>query len=340
MPTARASLTSASSDSASASKSDALEQVDDGGCDTEPEHSKEQDRISALERQVAERTHKLRNALAAVTEQAKELTESRQRELALHKSVFAGRLAVGLAHEFNSPMACVLANQNYLLSRLDEIGASDGTSPQWLAFADEARDVLNEDHRSVRRVGATVATLQGFSAAGNTEVAPIATSIHDILRDTRDAIQGAELCHSTVQLDDAEEFSVCAHSAELSMALLVLIQFLQEHEALPEGEAVLIEDAPQEKNKRHVRISAIAKNGSALISLHCDDLDTDLDEAERAFDPSLVTAGGNRVRLSIELSICAARIARSGGSVCFCRSPDGGTIIEVRLMLAHVCPLP
>ncbi len=303
----------------------------------------EQKRAEQLEEVVKARTVDLQRALDEVTAQAAALEESNLRELALQKSVFAGRLATGLAHEFNSPLACVLANQAYLRCRIEEFAAALGGSHQeFTSLLEEALEILDEDSGSMKRLSATVSALQGsFTQTTNTPDAGeiIATNIEAILVDTKRALSGEGISENDVRFKTNAAGQILANAAEISLALVTLVMFLRNHEAAPEttsgGEAPLGTEPEIAAGDRHVTVSAVLDGFSCVISLEARDLHIDVDEAESAFDPSLVVSEGNRVKLSVDLSVCAARIARSGGSVQFAASPDrGGTIIEVHLMQA------
>tara|TARA_R110002073_G_scaffold177151_2_gene334950 strand:- start:6673 stop:8052 length:1380 start_codon:yes stop_codon:yes gene_type:complete len=294
----------------------------------------EQKRAEQLEDIVLERTLDLQKALDEVTAQAAALEESNLRELALQKSIFAGRLATGLAHEFNSPLACVLANQSYLRSRLE--GTLQGAPPEFVGFLEEAIEILDEDAGSMKRLSATVGALQGSFCqdTNSSDGGIVATDVRNILLDAKRALAGAGVNSDHVTFNEAPRGDILAHAADVSLALVTLVQFLRNHEAAPDS---LDTTAPQNDEstagKRTVTVTTTLDGIGCIISLASPELHINVDEAETAFDPSLVVADDNRVKLSVDLSVCAARIARSGGSVQFA-TEEAGTVIEVHLMQA------
>lgn len=300
----------------------------------------EQKRAEQLEDIVLKRTIDLQRALDEVTAQAAALEESNLRELALQKSVFAGRLATGLAHEFNSPLACVLANQSYLRSRLE--GTLQGAPPEFVNFLEEAIEILDEDAGSMKRLSATVGALQGsFCQDENSSDAGIVTTdVRSILLDAKRALSGEGVTSNHVTFSEAPSGYILAHAADVSLALVTLVQFLRNHEAAPNN---LDTKAPQNDEStagtRTVTVTTTLDGIGCVISLASPELHINVDEAETAFDPSLVVADDNRVKLSVDLSVCAARIARSGGNVQFAKK-EAGTVIEVHLMQANNEPGP
>ncbi len=297
----------------------------------------EKKRAEQLEETVLERTIDLQNALDEVTAKSAALEESNLRELALQKSVFAGRLATGLAHEFNSPLACVLANQSYLRSRMEGIaGDLLGAPPEFVRFLEEAIEILDEDAGSMKRLSATVGALQGSfcqtaNSSENEEI--VSTSINEILRDAQRALAGTGVTSEHVSFVSGEAGNILAHAADVSLALVTLVQFLRNHEAAPESQegTALPPDVESTAGQRHVTVTSACDGMNCRISLAVPKLHINVDEAETAFDPSLVVDDGNRVKLSVDLSVCAARIARSGGNVQFA-TEEAGTTIEVHLM--------
>ncbi|MCP4446651.1 MAG: PAS domain-containing protein [Myxococcales bacterium] len=301
-------------------------------------HAAEQVRSEKLEDTVRRRTIDLQRALDAVTAQAAALKESNLRELALQKSVFAGRLATGLAHEFNSPLACVLANQSYLRSRMEGIAINIvGAPPEFAEFLEEAIEIIDEDSGSMKRLSATVSALLGsFCQTMDVSEAPgpALTDLGELLLDAQRALRGAGVAVGEVSFCNNEPGVILANVADVSLALVTLIQFLRNHEAAPENPDSSMAEKDDSSGSRHVAVSTAFDSLACIISLAAPQLHLNTDEAESAFDPSLVVGEDSRVKLSVDLSVCAARIARSGGSVQFTEDEMGGTIVEVHLVKA------
>lgn len=299
----------------------------------------EQKRSGELETLIDARTAELRSALAEVTEHANALGESKQREIALQKSVFAGRLATGLAHEFNSPLACVLANQAYLKSRVGEVMASGVPLPaQVIELCNEVQEILGEDNVSLNRLSATIGSLQGFSLSSDPssdDIGPPPLLIVDVMRDVQIALAGTGIDQKQIEFGDVASCEVSAYRAEVSIALVSLMQYILDFDAAEsarqsgERESVCSDDSVE---ARRIQVRGQCEDSSYLIEIACDEFIIDVNDAESAFDPSLVVGEGSRVKLSLDLSMSAARIARSGGTLQCAKSETGGSVIEVRLV--------
>lgn len=291
---------------------------------------------------VRSRTADLHEALDEVTTQSLALEASRQREITLHKSVFAGRLASGLAHEVNSPLACLIANQDYLKGRLEEMDASmKNPGADWRDFAAEAFAIFEEDNRSLLRVKTAVGTLEGFCVPEDYDqdrlTLPSSTA-DEILRETKHALEKAGIAREQVTFGDIVDSCVAAHTEDVSLALVSLLRFLLEHKKSVPHDGESTRDTSKQTDmstSRHVLVKTSKEDSYCLIELSCEAFDSDIGAAETAFDPSLVIEDGTHVKLSVELSTCATRIARSGGSIGFSKSPSTGITLQVRFGLSE-----
>ena len=143
-------------------------------------------------------------------------------------------------------------------------------------------------------------------------------------------------------IDFAEVASceVKAYRADVSIALVSMMQYILDYDAAesarqsgkrePEDSIA----TPVFEGFRQIQVRGQREDSYYLLEIDCDAFTIRVDDAESAFDPSLVVGEGSRVKLSLDLSVSAARIARSGGSLQISKSTGGGSIVEVRLMLA------
>jgi PAS domain S-box-containing protein len=105
----------------------------------------------------------------------RDITERRRLELQLQltdRMASVATLSAGVAHEINNPLAYVLANLDYVLSRIDQL-------PEDLT---EVRKALEDARGGATRVGKIVRDLRTFSRAGDAERTEV---------DVRRALQGA-----------------------------------------------------------------------------------------------------------------------------------------------------
>jgi PAS domain S-box-containing protein len=105
----------------------------------------------------------------------RDITERRRLELQLQltdRMASVATLSAGVAHEINNPLAYVLANVDFVLSRLDHLPEDLG----------EIRKALEDARGGATRVGKIVRDLRTFSRAGDAERTEV---------DVRRALQGA-----------------------------------------------------------------------------------------------------------------------------------------------------
>lgn len=249
--------------------------------------------------------------------QALRLSETRRAQA--ERLAIVGRLAAGVAHEINNPLAYVKANIGVL--RRDLFG-EDALSKE------EALEVLDETRAGIERICQIVLDLKSFAREGKDEVEPV---------DLKDVVEGAVRLAS-VRLAPGIKVSVRlerltlvrANRRKLSQVVLNLL--------VNAGEAM--EDARTPGGR-------ITVHGELLddgFALHVDDTGPGLpDEVlQRLFEPFFTTKGPGK-GTGLGLALSREYLAGFGATVRGCNRPSGGARFTLHLRLAQLTgetPMP
>ncbi|MBI5549835.1 MAG: hypothetical protein HY901_38605, partial [Deltaproteobacteria bacterium] len=119
---------------------------------------------------------RMRAAEEHLEHERQRVEEAERRNLLSHRMALVGRLAAGVAHEINNPLACVRSNVDQLRRRVREAD-SDLRDP-------EVAEMLEDTLEGVLRIQQTVASLKDFARGepgepGPCEVPPV---VEDCLR--------------------------------------------------------------------------------------------------------------------------------------------------------------
>ncbi|MDX2011100.1 MAG: ATP-binding protein [Myxococcaceae bacterium] len=249
--------------------------------------------------------------------QALRLSETRRAQA--ERLAIVGRLAAGVAHEINNPLAYVKANIGVLRRDLFGEGA--------LSEA-EALEVLDETKAGIERICQIVLDLKSFAREGRDEVEPV---------DLKDLVDGAVRLASvrlppgvkvTVRLDRL--MLVRANRRKLSQVVLNLL--------VNAGEAM--EDARTPAGRIVVHGELVSDG----FLLHVDDTGPGLpDEVlQRLFEPFFTTKGPGK-GTGLGLALSREYLAGFGATVRASNRPTGGARFTLHLRLALVTgetPLP
>jgi signal transduction histidine kinase len=120
-----------------------------------------------LEAVVAERTADLERSRAELATRLQELESARVQLGASERLASVGRLARGLAHEINNPLAVSLANVAFVVEELDRAAGDAEAAPR-----EELRHALEEAVQAGRRVSQIVRDLLAFAREPGNDVGP------------------------------------------------------------------------------------------------------------------------------------------------------------------------
>jgi CheY-like chemotaxis protein len=262
---------------------------------------------------------RLRRTALELEKKNRELEASRDREVLSQKAAFAGRLAIGLAHEFNNPIACINSNLSYLAERLSEVAPlvpSDAV-PDWGGFVSEAEEIFAASRRALVRMSATVSELQALRGSSDLEKLGESTSVASILDSTMAALSSTMDQAIAVERHLEADPSITVSSLEVGMAFAHLVRFFARRGA-------------DRSERQRVCIRSTREAPDAVIRISAPNIELSSEELAHLFDPNLVVSDEKRVRLSVDLSVSAGYIARSGGTVRAMQSSSDGAVFEVR----------
>jgi two-component system, NtrC family, sensor kinase len=249
--------------------------------------------------------------------QALRLSETRRAQA--ERLAIVGRLAAGVAHEINNPLAYVKAKIGVLRRDLFE----DQPLPK-----DEAMQLLEETSAGIDRICQIVLDLKSFAREGTDEVEPV---------DVKDLVEGAVRLASVrlppgVKVSVRVERLVLVRANRRKLSQVVLNLLVNAGEALEEartpGGRVLVH-------------GEVASDG---YTLHVDDTGPGLPEAvlQRLFEPFFTTKGPGK-GTGLGLALSREYLAGFNASIRAGNRPGGGARFSLHLRLAQVTgetPLP
>jgi PAS domain S-box-containing protein len=249
----------------------------------------------------------------------RDITERRRLELQLQladRMDAVATLSAGVAHEVNNPLSYVLANVDFVLSRLDHLPEDLG----------EIRKALEDARSGAIRVGQIVRDLRTFSRAGEVERTEV---------DVRRALQSAvTLAQSEIRqraqlsLELGPVPPVLGNAHRVGQVFLNLL--VNAAQAIPLGDPVhhLVQATTSVNPDGRVRIEIIDTGAGIPAEL-----------LPRIFDPFFTTRAIGK-GLGLGLAIVHGIVTDLGGEVSVRSEPDGGSIFTVLLPPARRAGVP
>jgi PAS domain S-box-containing protein len=240
----------------------------------------------------------------------RDITERRRLELELQladRMASVATLSAGVAHEINNPLSYVLANLDYVLSRLDQL-------PGDLA---EIRKALEDARGGATRVGQIVRDLRTFSHAGDAERTEV---------DVRRALQGAVTLAQTeirqraqLSLELGPVAPVLGNAHRIGQLFLNLL--VNAAQAIPPGNP-----------ERHLVQATTAEAPDGRVQIEFTDTGAGIpaEVLPRIFDPFFTTRPIGQ-GLGLGLAIVHGIVTDLGGEVTVRSEPGGGSIYTVLL---------
>jgi PAS domain S-box-containing protein len=224
-----------------------------------------------------------------------------------------GRLAAGIAHEINNPLAYVLLNVNYLERALS------GTAVEGQVL-DDLRGRVAELSEGVQRVAGIVGDLLAFSRAGDDALAPV-----DVEQVMRHAIRFARIPsrhrdprqRTTVVERYAKAPVVHANAARLGQVFVnLLLNAVHAAENVDGG----VVEVRVERNDHGDVVAEVRDNGGGIPK----------EDQERIFDPFYTTKDSGR-GTGLGLSISRHIVTEMGGELMVESEPGCGATFRVVL---------
>jgi len=262
-----------------------------------------QETLSGSYEELLERNRELSELAASLEGQVRartrELAETQARLAREEKASAIGRLAAGVAHELNTPLACVRSNLTTLL----DMFAPEG----------ERAQIMHECIEMTDRAAGIVRDLRGFAhvdALGEVEI--------DVNEEIERVLARTEIAGPLkIERDYGALPPVRVNGRHLSLALLHLLE--NACEAAGEG--------------GRVRITTDVEDGFAVLSIGDDGPGIPSEIVGRVFDPFFTT---KEVGRGAGLGLTVARdIARAhGGDVALTCPSAGGTVARLSIPVA------
>lgn len=267
-----------------------------------------------LERRVEERTRELGDANAALRQSLQDLEATQARLVVADRRASIGRLAAGVAHEGNNPLAFILANIQFALS---ELGADREPNRK------ELLETLQESLAGGQRVAFIVKSLKAMSRSD--EVSPDEVTPTDLVACVETALKLAspEL-RARAQIVRAFEAHpvVAANPVRLGQVFLNLL--------LNAGNAM------SEPSRAH-RVELTVREAGDWCSVDVADTGHGMTEEvrRRLFEPFFSTRAG-KGGTGLGLSVSQGIVQDLGGSIEVRSTPGEGATFTVRLPVARV----
>ncbi|HEX7623323.1 MAG TPA: ATP-binding protein, partial [Anaeromyxobacteraceae bacterium] len=227
-----------------------------------------------------------------------------------------GTLAAGIAHEVDSPLACVVAGLSFVEAEHDRLLPTMAMAGEDLG---EARAALEEARAAARRVGRIMRSLQSFGGPAQPLLGEVdlAETVRSAAWLTEHELRG----RGRLVLELAEGVTMRGNESllvELFAALLT-----NAAQALPEG------GTPE---AHQVRVTLLGGEGEARVVVT--DTGAGIAEAlgERVLE-AFVTSHADE-RDGFGLSLCHGIVTAFGGTLALAGTPGHGTTAVVRLPLA------
>ncbi len=256
---------------------------------------------------------------------ARDLRDRRQAEAALRLASI-GTMAAGMAHEINNPLACVLANLEWLSETVRCATAADaGAGPETPAGAAlRAIDpALSETAESASRIRDVVRDLKLFSRSAGEAERPAPA---DVVRALRGAVTLAqhEIRHRARLAQEYEDVPpVQGDEHRLGQVFLNLI--LNAAQAIPDGHL----------SGNLVRVAA-RRGGGGEVLVEVEDTGCGIgpEVLARIFDPFFTTKPVG-IGTGLGLSICHGIVTSAGGRIEVSSRPGHGSLFRVRLPISE-----
>jgi PAS domain S-box-containing protein len=244
----------------------------------------------------------------------RDLTRQRKLELQLMSAdrlAALGRLAAGVGHEVNNPLAYVIAN---LRSAADALAGRSGDD----AHAAELVDGALEGAERIRRI---VGDLKVFAAPGSEDLAPL--DVHRVI-DSCARMAANEIRHrASLVRDFGAVPPVFATEARLAQVLLNLL--INAAQATPEGNASAHTITIATRLEADGRVAVRVTDTGVGISAE------DLPRVRTPFFTTKRSGGG----MGLGLSISQMLVAAQGGELDLASEIGKGTTVTVRLAPAE-----
>ncbi|GEJ58011.1 sensor histidine kinase [Anaeromyxobacter diazotrophicus] len=239
-----------------------------------------------------------------------ELARSERRRASAEKLATVGRLAAGIAHEINNPLAYAKGNVEWLAESL----------PAGRCPPAQLLEVLADTGRGLDHIARVVSDLQAFAREDREAPGPCAVPelVEDALRLASARVR--DVADLRVEVEDGLP-QVRAHARRVSQAVLNLV--VNAADAVQAGGA---------GRDRRILVRARAAGDEVLIEVEDSGPGLSAEAAEHLFEPFFTTKGERGTGLGLVLS--RENVMASGGLLEHEPAHGGGALFRIRLRSA------
>jgi nitrogen-specific signal transduction histidine kinase/ActR/RegA family two-component response regulator len=228
-----------------------------------------------------------------------------------------GRLAAGVAHEINNPLAYVLGSVELVERALAELRALHGAAPHSEQLLDDAQAALENARNGVERIRHTVKDLTAFSRAAPDSLRPV--DVEAVL-DTSLKLAWNDLRHrARVVKELTLAPRVIADQGRLTQVFLNLL--LNAAHSIPDGRQGMI------------RVSTRSEGGNVVVTIEDDGTGISAEDLPYVFDPFFAPSGAS-AGAGLGLAICKNVVTALEGTITVTSQPDVGSRFTVTLQAA------
>jgi nitrogen-specific signal transduction histidine kinase/CheY-like chemotaxis protein len=228
-----------------------------------------------------------------------------------------GRLAAGVAHEINNPLAYVLGSVELIERAFAEIGVLHPGAARTEEIIFGARAALSNAKDGVERIRSIVKDLTTFSRA---------------VPESRHPVDVEAVLESTLKLT----WNELRHRARVIKSFGGVPELLGDESRLAQVFVNLILNASQaipEGRQGVLRISTASEGGKVTISIEDDGIGIAPEDLPHVFEPFFTTkTGGGGPGLG--LAICRNIVTALGGAITVASVPEAGSRFTVTLLAA------
>jgi PAS domain S-box-containing protein len=260
-----------------------------------------------------------------------DVTDHRELELRLHqaeKMEAIGRLAGGVAHDFNNQLACVMGWAEILGSESQNESA--------------VRECAERILQASRRAGDLTSQLLAYSRKGKYVTRPV--DLHELVNEVTAMLLRSIDKRITLQVDlIATQFHTLGDSTQLGNAILNLA--LNARDAMPNGGTLAIKTEQRQVDQDITSVAPDEVAPGTYIDLSVSDTGTgmDADTQRRMFEPFFTTKDEGR-GIGMGLAAVHGTVKSHHGTISTQSSPGLGTSIHILLpiiqMEAHGSVVP
>jgi nitrogen-specific signal transduction histidine kinase/CheY-like chemotaxis protein len=228
-----------------------------------------------------------------------------------------GRLAAGVAHEINNPLAYVLGSVELLERALQEVGSLHPGAARTERIVLDAQAALENAKEGVQRIRSIVRDLAAFSRAAPDSRRPV--DVEAVLDATLQLAWNEVRHRARVVKEFTGAPLLLADESRLSQVFLNLL--LNAAHAIPDGRQGVI------------CVSTASEGGKVMVSVEDDGIGIAPEDLPYVFEPFFTRQAG-AAGSGLGLAICRNVVTALGGTITVTSEPDVGSRFTVTLQAA------